>query len=69
MDMGPDLRTQVDYVFALRENIIRHRKTKMSRLLVIPGLRQVYVKVLTDNLIGSVVRTAPKSWIGDHHRA
>jgi hypothetical protein len=28
MDMGPDLRTQVDYVFALRENIISH-KTKL----------------------------------------
>lgn len=28
MDMGPDLRTQVDYVFALRENIISN-KTKL----------------------------------------
>ena len=25
MDMGPDLRTQVDYVFALRENIIANK--------------------------------------------
>lgn len=25
MDMGPDLRTQVDYVFALRENIISNK--------------------------------------------
>ena len=30
MDMGPDLRTQVDYVFALRENIISN-KTKLFR--------------------------------------
>ena len=28
MDMGPDLRTQVDYVFAMRENIISN-KTKL----------------------------------------
>tara|TARA_B110000046_G_C12891535_1_gene354586 strand:- start:42 stop:884 length:843 start_codon:yes stop_codon:yes gene_type:complete len=26
MDMGPDLRTQVDYVFALRENIISNKQ-------------------------------------------
>ena len=26
MDIGPDLRTQVDYVFALRENIISNRE-------------------------------------------
>ena len=30
MDMGPDLRTQVDYVFALRENIISN-KIKLHR--------------------------------------
>ena len=26
MDMGPDLRTQVDYIFALRENIISNKQ-------------------------------------------
>jgi hypothetical protein len=26
MDLGPDLRTQVDYVFALRENILSNRE-------------------------------------------
>lgn len=26
MDLGPDLRTQVDYVFALRENIVSNRE-------------------------------------------
>lgn len=26
MDMGPDLRSQIDYVFALKENIIKNRK-------------------------------------------
>ena len=26
MDMPPDLRTQVDYVFALRENVIKNRE-------------------------------------------
>lgn len=30
MDMGPDLRTQVDYVFALRENIIAN-KSKLHK--------------------------------------
>ena len=30
MDMGPDLRTQVDYVFALRENIISN-KSKLHK--------------------------------------
>ena len=30
MDMGPDLRSQVDYVFALRENIISN-KTKLFK--------------------------------------
>ena len=30
MDLGPDLRTQVDYVFALSENIISNKQCALA---------------------------------------
>lgn len=64
MDMGPDLRTQVDYVFALRENIISN-KSKLWKYFfgmfekyedfakVMDKCTENHSAIVMDNTIGS----------------
>jgi ABC-type dipeptide/oligopeptide/nickel transport system ATPase component len=64
MDMGPDLRTQVDYVFALRENIISN-KTKLWKYFfgmfekyddfskVMDKCTEDHSAIVMDNTVGS----------------
>lgn len=71
MDMGPDLRTQVDYIFALRENIISN-KNKLWKYFfgmfekyddfarVMDKCTENHSAIVMDNTIGS---TEPENCI------
>ena len=49
MDLGPDLRTQVDYVFALSENIISNKQCALAIKAPAPALTR-NARRLTDSL-------------------
>lgn len=48
MDMPPDLRTQVDYVFALRENVIKNRERLWKQFFGFFDSFKHFAKVMDD---------------------
>jgi len=64
MDMGPDLRSQVDYVFALRENIISNRQRLWKYFFGMLGKYEDFARLMdacTENYTCLVLDNTVKS--------